>query len=64
MKEEKTARRDFLVKLGIGAGGVGIGTQAAASLRSLSWRSAITTPPTTKEGSSEAIRIARDSGSA
>ena len=32
---EKTNRRDFLVKLGIGAGGVGIGTQAAASLRSL-----------------------------
>ena len=36
MTEEKKDRREFLVKIGIGAGVVGIGTQAAASLRSLS----------------------------
>ena len=35
MSESKADRRDFLVKLGIGAGAVGIATQAGASLRSL-----------------------------
>jgi cytochrome b6-f complex iron-sulfur subunit len=35
MSEEKRDRRDFLVRGGIWAGIVGIGTQAAASLRSL-----------------------------
>ena len=32
---DKTDRRDFLVKLGLGAGVVGVGLQAVASLRSL-----------------------------
>ena len=32
---EKTDRRDFLVKLGLGAGVVGVGLQGVASLRSL-----------------------------
>src|SRR5262245_858610 len=35
MSEPKNDRRDFLVKLGIGAGALGIATQGAASLRSL-----------------------------
>jgi len=50
MKEEKSARRDFLVKLGIGAGGVGIGTQTAASLRSLLPNVSYDAPTTVKLG--------------
>ena len=50
MKEEKKDRREFLVKLGIGAGGVGIGTQAAASLRTLLPNVSYDAPTTVKLG--------------
>ena len=50
MSQEKKDRRDFLVKLGIGAGGVGIGTQAAASLRSLLPNVSYDAPTTVKLG--------------
>ena len=50
MSREKKDRRDFLVKLGIGAGGVGIGTQAAASLRSLLPNVSYDAPTTVKLG--------------
>ncbi|MFN8095240.1 MAG: ubiquinol-cytochrome c reductase iron-sulfur subunit [Vicinamibacteria bacterium] len=48
--EEKAARRDFLVKVGIGAGIVGLGTQAAASLRSLLPNVSYDAPTTVKLG--------------
>jgi menaquinol-cytochrome c reductase iron-sulfur subunit len=50
MSQEKNDRREFLVKLGIGAGGVGIGTQAAASLRSLLPNVSYDAPTTVKLG--------------
>ena len=50
MTEQKTDRREFLVKLGIGAGLVGIGTQAAASLRSLLPNVSYDAPTTVKLG--------------
>ena len=50
MSHTKRDRRDFLVKLGIGAGGVGIGTQAAASLRSLLPNVSYDAPTTVKVG--------------
>jgi menaquinol-cytochrome c reductase iron-sulfur subunit len=50
MSQEKRERRDFLVKLGIGAGVVGIGTQAAASLRSLLPNVSYDAPTTVKLG--------------
>ena len=50
MSEEKKDRRDFLVKLGIGAGVAGIGTQAAASLRSLLPNVSYDAPTTVKLG--------------
>jgi menaquinol-cytochrome c reductase iron-sulfur subunit len=50
MSEDKSDRRDFLVKLGIGAGVVGIGTQAAASLRSLLPNVSYDAPTTVKLG--------------
>jgi menaquinol-cytochrome c reductase iron-sulfur subunit len=50
MSQEKNDRRDFLVKLGIGAGAVGIGTQAAASLRSLVPNVSYDAPTTVKVG--------------
>ena len=50
MTEEKKDRREFLVKLGIGAGVVGIGTQAAASLRSLLPNVSYDAPTTVKLG--------------
>ena len=43
-------RRDFLMKLGIGAGVAGIGTQAAASLRSLVPNVSYDAPTTVKLG--------------
>jgi len=46
----KKDRRDFLVKVGIGAGIVGIGTQAAASLRSLLPNVSYDAPTTVKLG--------------
>jgi cytochrome b6-f complex iron-sulfur subunit len=48
MSEEN--RCDFLVRLGIGAGAVGIGTQAAASLRSLLPNVSYDAPTTVKLG--------------
>jgi cytochrome b6-f complex iron-sulfur subunit len=51
MSEDKNhGRRDFLVKLGIGAGAAGIGTQAAASLRSLLPNVSYDGPTTVKLG--------------
>jgi menaquinol-cytochrome c reductase iron-sulfur subunit len=50
MSEDKSDRREFLVKLGIGAGAVGIGTQAAASLRSLLPNVSYDAPTTVKLG--------------
>ena len=50
MKQERSARRDFLVKLGMGAGVAGIGTQAAASLRSLLPNVSYDAPTTVKVG--------------
>jgi len=50
MSQTKRDRRDFLVKLGIGAGGLGIGTQAAASLRSLLPNVSYDAPTTVKVG--------------
>lgn len=50
MTEQKPDRRDFLVKLGTGAGVVGIGTQAAASLRSLLPNVSYDAPTTVKLG--------------
>jgi menaquinol-cytochrome c reductase iron-sulfur subunit len=50
MSEEKKDRREFLVKLGIGAGAIGIGTQAAASLRSLVPNVSYDAPTTVKIG--------------
>ena len=50
MTEEKKDRREFLVKMGIGAGVVGIGTQAAASLRSLIPNVSYDAPTTVKIG--------------
>ncbi len=50
MNEEKKDRREFLVKLGIGAGVAGIGTQAAASLRSLIPNVSYDAPTTVKLG--------------
>ena len=47
---EKGDRRDFLVKVGIGAGMVGLGTQAAASLRSLLPNVSYDAPTTVKLG--------------
>ena len=46
----KKDRREFLVKIGIGAGVVGIGTQAAASLRSLLPNVSYDAPTTVKLG--------------
>jgi menaquinol-cytochrome c reductase iron-sulfur subunit len=50
MSQDAKNRRDFLVKLGIGAGGVGIGTQAGASLRSLLPNVSYDAPTTVKVG--------------
>ena len=50
MSEQKKDRREFLVKMGIGAGVVGIGTQAAASLRSLLPNVSYDAPTTVKLG--------------
>jgi menaquinol-cytochrome c reductase iron-sulfur subunit len=50
MSEPKSDRRDFLVKLGIGAGAVGIATQAGASLRSLLPNVSYDAPTTVKLG--------------
>ncbi len=50
MSEESKDRRDFLVKLGIGAGVVGIGVQAAASVRSLLPNVSYDAPTTVKLG--------------
>ncbi len=50
MSDEKRDRREFLVKLGIGAGVAGIGTQAAASLRSLLPNVSYDAPTTVKLG--------------
>lgn len=50
MSEDKSDRREFLVRLGIGAGVVGIGTQAAASLRSLLPNVSYDSPTTVKLG--------------
>jgi cytochrome b6-f complex iron-sulfur subunit len=50
MSEQTRDRRDFLVKLGIGAGAVGIATQAAASLRSLLPNVSYDAPTTVKLG--------------
>jgi menaquinol-cytochrome c reductase iron-sulfur subunit len=50
MSEQRRDRRDFLVKLGIGAGAVGIGTQAGASLRSLLPNVSYDAPTTVKLG--------------
>ncbi len=50
MSESKKDRRDFLIKLGIGAGVAGIGTQAAASLRSLLPNVSYDAPTTVKLG--------------
>jgi menaquinol-cytochrome c reductase iron-sulfur subunit len=48
--QKQNQRREFLVKLGIGAGTVGIGTQAAASLRSLLPNVSYDAPTTVKLG--------------
>lgn len=45
-----TDRRDFLMKLGLGAGVAGLGTQAAASLRSLIPNVSYDAPTTVKLG--------------
>ena len=50
MSQVKNDRREFLVRIGIGAGGVGIGTQAAASLRSLLPNVSYDAPTTVKLG--------------
>jgi cytochrome b6-f complex iron-sulfur subunit len=50
MSEQTRDRRDFLVKLGIGAGAVGIATQAGASLRSLLPNVSYDAPTTVKLG--------------
>jgi menaquinol-cytochrome c reductase iron-sulfur subunit len=50
MSEPKNERRDFLVKLGIGAGVVGIATQGGASLRSLLPNVSYDSPTTVKLG--------------
>jgi cytochrome b6-f complex iron-sulfur subunit len=50
MSEEKKDRRDFLVKLGIGAGVVGVGVQAVASVRSLLPNVSYDAPTTVKLG--------------
>ena len=50
MTYQKQDRRDFLVRLGIGAGIAGIGTQAAASLRSLLPNVSYDAPTTVKLG--------------
>ena len=50
MSEEKKDRREFLVRLGIGAGVAGIGTQGAASLRSLLPNVSYDAPTTVKLG--------------
>jgi menaquinol-cytochrome c reductase iron-sulfur subunit len=50
MSEDTKDRRDFLVKLGIGAGVVGIGVQAAASVRSLLPNVSYDAPTTVKLG--------------
>jgi menaquinol-cytochrome c reductase iron-sulfur subunit len=50
MSQKTNDRRDFLVKLGIGAGIAGIGTQAAASLRSLLPNVSYDAPTTVKLG--------------
>jgi cytochrome b6-f complex iron-sulfur subunit len=47
---EPTDRRDFLVKMGIAAGCVGLGAQAAASLRSLVPNVSYDAPTTVKLG--------------
>jgi menaquinol-cytochrome c reductase iron-sulfur subunit len=47
---DQNRRRDFLVRLGIGAGVAGIGTQAAASLRSLLPNVSYDAPTTVKLG--------------
>jgi menaquinol-cytochrome c reductase iron-sulfur subunit len=49
-QEKQNDRRDFLLKLGIGAGIVGIVTQAAASLRSLVPNVSYDAPTTVKLG--------------
>jgi menaquinol-cytochrome c reductase iron-sulfur subunit len=49
-QERQNDRRDFLLKLGIGAGIVGIVTQAAASLRSLVPNVSYDAPTTVKLG--------------
>ena len=46
-------RRDFLMSLGIGAGVAGIGTQAAASLRSLVPNVSYDAPTTVKSSKSK-----------
>ena len=50
MSEEKKDRREFLVRMGVGAGVVGIATQAAASLRSLLPNVSYDAPTTVKLG--------------
>jgi cytochrome b6-f complex iron-sulfur subunit len=50
MTDEKKDRREFLVKVGIGAGVAGIATQAAASLRSLLPNVSYDAPTTVKVG--------------
>jgi len=50
MTDEKKDRREFLVKVGIGAGVAGIATQAAASLRSLLPNVSYDSPTTVKLG--------------
>ena len=50
MTEEKKDRREFLVKVGVGAGVVGLCTQAAASLRSLLPNVSYDAPTTVKLG--------------
>lgn len=47
---DKTDRRDFLVKLGLGAGMVGVGLQGVASLRSLVPNVSYDPPTTVKLG--------------
>ena len=48
--QPKKDRREFLIKAGIGAGAVGIATQAAASLRSLLPNVSYDAPTTVKLG--------------
>jgi menaquinol-cytochrome c reductase iron-sulfur subunit len=50
MSENRTDRREFLVKTGIAVGLAGIGTQAAASLRSLLPNVSYDAPTTVKLG--------------